>query len=104
MSIERPKSSKRAETLLWSILGTVVTGLAFGGWAARDYIEERLASKEDVVVAGVKADYALDQQMAALIAQISYLERKKNKSAEEINQLDYLRNQLQIMRNIRKGK
>lgn len=98
------KQSHRAEVLLWSILGVVVTSLAFGGWAARDYVDNNLASKEQVVVAGTKVDFVLDQQMAALIAQIAYLERKQRKTQDEVNQLNYLRGQLDIMRKVRSGK
>ena len=105
--VERRKSGKparRAEVLLWGIFGTVVTTLALGGWAARDYVDNNLASKDEVVVAGVKADFVIDQQMAALIAQISYLERKQRKTQDEINQLNYLRQQLETMRRVRSGK
>lgn len=98
---------------LWigGILGTLVMGLAFGGWQARDYIEERLASKDDVkhvgevaIVAGVKADFVIDQQMEDLIAKIAYLDRKPNKTTDEREQLKYLRDQLERMRRIRTGK
>ena len=101
---ERRHSSKRAEVLLWSILGTVITTLAFGGWTVKDYVDTELASKGEVQVAGLKADFVLDQQMAALIAQIAYLERKGKKTQDEINQLNYLRRQLEIMRKVRSGK
>ena len=98
------KQTHRAEVLSWSILGVVVTSLAFGGWAARDYVDNNLASKESVVITGLKADFVLDQQMAALIAQIAYLERKPRKTQDEISQLNYLRGQLDIMRKVRSGK
>lgn len=102
---ERHKpASNRPEVLLWTILGTVITALAFGGWAARDYVDNELASKGEVVVVGLKADFVLDQQMAALIAQIAYLERKGKKTQDESAQLQYLRQQLDIMRKVRSGK
>lgn len=63
--------------IAFGLLGTLVTGLAFGGWAARDFID-RLAMKEDVLVAGGKADFVLDRQMEAVINQIAFLERKPN--------------------------
>ena len=94
----------RAQAILWSLVGTAVAGLAFGGWAARDYIDERLASKEAVIVAGAKADFVLDRQMEAVIAQIAYLERKPKLTPVEVNQLNYLRQQLQEMRRVRAAK
>ena len=89
---------------MWSLVGTLVLGTVGGGWYARDYIDTRLASKEEVQLAGNKADFVLDQQMAALIGQIGYLERKATKTAGERQQLDYLRKQLEHMRNVRSGK
>ena len=90
--------------IMWSLVGTVVIGMAGGGWYARDYIDTRLASKEEVQLAGNKADFVLDQQMAALIGQIGNLERKASKTASERQQLDYLRKQLDHMRKVRSGK
>lgn len=98
------KTTHRAEILLWSILGSVIMALAFGGWAARDFVDTKLASKDQVVVVGLKADFVIDQQMAAVIGQIAYLERKPRKTQDEINQLNYLRQQLDIMRKVRSGK
>ena len=95
---------QRAQAIFWSLVGTTVAGLAFGGWAARDYIDERLASKEAVIVAGAKADFVLDRQMEAVIAQIAYLERKPKLTPVEINQLNYLRQQLIEMRRVRAAK
>ena len=90
--------------MMWSLVGTLVLGTVGGGWYVRDYIDTQLASKEEVKLAGNKADFVLDQQMAALIGQIGYLERKGNKTAGERQQLDYLRKQLEHMRNVRRGK
>src|SRR3990167_10057631 len=98
------KQSRRPEMILWSLVGTVVLGTAGGGWYANEYIHDKLASKESVQVAGAKADFALDKQMEATIAQINRIEGKKNKTREDLNQLDYLRQQLEIMRQIRRGK
>ena len=82
----------------------LVSTLAGGGWGAHEYVTNNLASKEAVEVVENKADYVLDQQMAALIAQIAYLEQKKNKTADEINQLNYLRKQLDSMRKVRSAR
>ena len=90
--------------ILWSLVGTVVLGTAGGGWYANEYIHNNLASKEAVVVAGAKADFAIEKQMEATISQINHIEGKKKKTSEDLNQLDYLRKQLEIMRQIRRGK
>ena len=89
---------------MWSLVGTLALSTVGGGWYVRDYIDTRLASKEEVKLAGNKADFVLDQQMAALIGQIAYLERKANKTAGELQQLNYLRQQLDHMRKVRSGK
>ena len=90
--------------ILWGLVGTVVMGTAGGGWYANEYIHDNLASKEAVVVAGAKADFAIEKQMEATISQINHIEGKKKKTSEDLNQLDYLRKQLEIMRQIRRGK
>lgn len=92
------------KTILTGILATAVSGLAFGGWAVRSYVADELASKDEVRLAGSKVDYVLDRQLESLIAQISYLERKRNKTAGELEQLRYLREQLDLMRKVRTGK
>ena len=96
--------------IIWSVLGGVASILV-AGWVAHTYVTESLASKEDIEahtqdiqVAGGKADYVLDRQMESVIKQISYLERKRNKTRSEVEQLRYLRNQLRIMRQVRAGK
>lgn len=92
------------KTLFAGLLAASVSGLAFGGWAVRDYIANDLASKDEVRLAGSKVDFVLDRQLEALIAQIAHLERKPNKTAGEFEQLRYLREQLNLMRKVRTGK
>jgi len=86
------------------VLGSLAVALVVGGWGAHVYVTETLASKDEVQVAGGKADYVLDRQMEATIKQIAYLERKGSLTPSEQAQLDYLRRQLQGMREVRAGK
>ena len=90
--------------MMWSLVSAVMLSTLGGGWYAHDYIDTHLATKEEVQLAGGKADFVLDQQMAALITQIAYLERKSSKTASERHQLDYLRQQLEHMRKVRSGR
>ena len=90
--------------LLVAILGTLVTGLAFGGWHVHDFMVTKLAMKEDVLVAGAKAEFVLDRQMESTINEIAHLERKRNPTPSELERLRYLREQLQQMRRVRAGK
>lgn len=101
---DRRKGAVHATVLLYSILGTLVTGLAFGGWKARDWIENELASKVEVIVAGTKADYSLDIHMQRVIAEISRLEAKRKLTQEERDQVKFLRDDLERLRKIRSGK
>ncbi len=101
---ERLAPAKKAEFLLWGILATIITGFVTAGWFVREYIDNNLASKAGLVIVEIKADFVLDQQMSALISQASYLERIRNKTADEISQLNYLREQLALMRRVRMGK
>lgn len=74
---------------------------SLGGYA---YLHDTFASKGDVVVAGAKADYALDVQMRGLIAEIQRIEAKKHKDAYDISQLNFLRGELERLRQLRIGK
>jgi septal ring factor EnvC (AmiA/AmiB activator) len=97
-------ATAHARAWIFSILGVLVTSLAFGGWKASQFIENELASKNELIVVQVQAQTALDQQMEGLIAQIDRLDRKLNKSADERDQLKYLRDQLERLRKIRSAK
>lgn len=101
---ERRRGTRHVAMLLWTILVSLVGSLAFGGWQARDFIENKLASREQMLVVEAKAQFVLDQQMAAIISQIAYLERKDRKTADEHAQLQYLRQQLEIMRKIGRSR
>lgn len=103
MSEERRSGQTRLEMVSWSILGTIISALAFGGWAVRDYVSQ-LATQDQVFIAGTKADVALDKHMEILLAQIHNLESKPNKTQDERDQLKYLRDQLDKLREIRRRK
>ena len=90
-----------ARAWTFSILGVLVTGLAFGGWKASQFIENDLASKAEVIVAQAQATTALDTQMEDLIAKIARLEAKSRKTQDDRDQIKYLREQLERIRRIR---
>jgi hypothetical protein len=79
-------------------------GVAGSGWASHEYLHNTFAPKEVVLVAESKADFVLDQQMAAIVGEIGYLERKQKLTQTELNRLNYLRSQLDLMRKVRAGK
>ena len=87
------------------IAGVVaLAGVAGGGWQANEYLHRTFASHEAVMVAGAKADYTLSKQMESLIAQIAHLERKPNKTRDEIEHLRYLREEYKRMQDLQRGK
>lgn len=90
-------------TALLASLGAALS-VAGAGWGAHTYLSETYAERGQVQLAGAKADFVLDRQMASLIAEIAYLERKQNKTAAEIEQLRWLREQLDQMRRVRAGR
>jgi len=88
-------------------VASLVTTLGGAGWYAR----EKLATKDDVgevkelvMIADSKGSIALDRQMEALIKAINRLEEKPNKTAEDLAQLRYWREQLKDLRKARAGK
>ena len=106
--MNKPKSKVKHDWLVsharawtFSILGVLVTGLAFGGWKASQFIENDLASKAEVIVAQAQATTALDTQMEDLIAKIARLEAKSRKTQDDRDQIKYLREQLERIRRIR---
>ncbi len=99
--------------MLVSVWPTIVIVGAIAGatWS----VQSKIALKDDVkadishieeavIIAGSKADVALDRQMEALIAAIARLEAKPGKTPEDIAQLSYWRQQLQNLRKVRAGK
>ena len=104
MSRKKPQengSMALAKSWLWGILGTLVAGLAFGGWKASQFVENDLASKAELVVVQAQAQTALDTQMEDLIARIARLEAKPKKSQDDRDQIKYLRDQLERLRKMR---
>jgi len=93
-----------AKELLLGLLGVLVTGLAFGGWGASEYLNAKYAARDAVLVAEAKADFVLDRQMEAIINEIGHLERKKAHTPSELERMRYLRDQLKTMRDVRRGK
>jgi Na+-transporting methylmalonyl-CoA/oxaloacetate decarboxylase gamma subunit len=96
--------------VVFAVLGTI-SGAVWGvseyaqKFAKHDEVTTATKSiREDLTVVAAQATTALDQQMEDLIARIAYLDRKPNKTAEERDQLKYLRDQLERLRRTRAGK
>ena len=89
--------------VIFASAGTALT-IAGGGWAAHEYLFSTFSQIEPVQVVAAKTDFIVDRQIAATAAEIGYLERKQNKTQTELEQLRYLREQLEQMRRVRAGK
>ena len=90
--------------LMVAILGTLVTGLAFGGWHLREYLANNVAMKEEVLVASNKADYLLERREEAIVREMAELERVKQRTPTQNSHLENLRRQLEEARKVRRGK
>lgn len=102
---EKYQSEMGSMKKLWSaLLFMVVLGMAGGGWGASEYLRSSYASRDEVLVAGAKAEFVLDRQMETTINEIAYLERKGNLTNSELARLAYLRQQLEQMRKVRAGR
>ena len=88
---------------MWFIAGAVAA-IAGAGWGANEYLHGTFAGKEAVQLAGNKADFVLDQQMAAIQSRIGFLEGKTVKTRTDRDELNYLRQQVEIMRKVKAGK
>ena len=92
--------------LIVSVIAAGAT-VASVGWGAHVYLTDTLdgyAEKAEVQVASAKVDFVIDRQVSSIIAEISFLERKKNKTPEEWDQLRWLRKQLEELRRVRRGR
>lgn len=72
---------------------------SLGGYA---YLHNTFASRGDMIVVQVKADVALEKHMDRLLKEINFLEGKQKKTADDRQHLQYLREELQRLRNIKK--
>jgi len=82
-----------------AIIGLIIP-LAGAGWWASETLAGK-ADKEDVRIVAAKADTALDTQIEYLIAKVTRLEQKKYKSRYDIEEIKYLRGQIERLRKLR---
>lgn len=89
--------------LTTAIVTLVATIGSYGWWAANN-----LATADDVNNIEAKyttlklvSNYMIDQHIAALVAQVSRLEAKRGKTAADIEQIRYLRAEIQRLRDIK---
>jgi len=79
-----------AATLIFTLAGA-------GWWAANN-----LALAEDVKEVRTKAELALDLHIQILTTQLSRLEAKRKKTRYDLDQIKYLREQINLLRGIKK--
>jgi hypothetical protein len=85
--------------VVFAAAGTVVGSV----WAASEYVQT-LATKNELVVVQAQAQTALDTQMEDIMARIARLEAIRNKTADDRDQIKYLRDQLERLRKMRSIK
>jgi len=78
--------------------------LAASGWGAHVYLADNYADKGFVLTMNQQTQFVLDLQIESIVKQIAHLEAKDDKTQAEWEQLRYLREQLEIMRRVRRGK
>ena len=87
----------------WDALA-IICAIVAVGWIAHEYMTVSYASKEEVQLAGGKADLLLDARMEALIRQRDDIKRKPKKSVDDLRDLDYLEKQLDYLRKVQRGQ
>jgi len=78
--------------------------LAASGWGAHVYLADNYADKGSVLVLNQQTQFVLDRQIESIVKAIAHLEAKQHKTQTEWEQLRYLREQLEIMRRVRRGR
>ena len=99
--LQEPAGTSHVRQWIWGILGTLVAGLAWGGWQVRGYIAEELASKADVTVVQVQVQSLYDVRIEQLTIQRDRLVRKPNKSAKDLQDLKDIEKELELARKMR---
>ena len=86
---------------------TVIGGVAGGGY----WFSENVPTKDDIKVVELKVEaqdaktnYLYDTQMESQVKQINRLESKTSKTLDEIEQLRFLREELNTQRKMRSVK
>ena len=104
---KRKTKEEGKDVIHWLKIGMVIfaaAGTVIGSvWAASEYVQT-FATKNELVVVQAQAQTALDQQMEDIMARIARLENKRNKTADDRDQIKYLRDQLDRLRRIRSIK
>jgi len=81
------------------LLGSAVA-VGYGGHV----ILEEKADRQDVVVAGAKVDFIYDKMIESKYEKIITLDKKVNKSPDELEQLRYLRKEVDRLREVKEKK
>jgi len=82
----------------WVVAGAVAV---FSGFF---WLNDTFATKESVIISQIKTDVLFEKQMESLLRQINEVERKVKKTPDDRQHLDYLRKELEGMRQIKKAK
>ena len=88
-------------------VASAVAVVAGSAWGAAQYINNehaKLATRDSIEVASAQLDFLYDKQIESLVAQITRLNLKRNKSTEELRHLDYLRQELDRLKQMRAAK
>lgn len=72
---------------------------AIGGGGV--YLATHYATAQDLQVVASQAQYSLDKHMELILIQINRLEAKPHKTADDRQQLQYLRDELKRLRELR---
>lgn len=88
--------------MLSTAVGLIATLGGGGFWAAQ--VLGAKAEKSELLAVNAKSDYVIDRQMESQLAQINRLEDKNKKTQDDREQLRYLREELQRLRDIRKQR
>lgn len=87
-----------------SFLGGAMLTVAASTWGAHEYLTRTFATVDKVLLVGIKADIALDARIASLRKEYDELKRKPNKNAEDLQDLDYYRKQIDYLKKLQRGE
>jgi hypothetical protein len=91
------KNSVKIKLATVLTLITMVVGATL--WVT--YEHGTFAKAEEVIVVKSKADAALDELSESMLKRIAFYERKKNKTADEIDFVNHLRDRYRDLKNMR---
>lgn len=93
-------------SMIQSAAWVVGTGFAVvvGTWTVTQVADDRYASAKEFVIAAGQTNILWNAELAQLMKQRAELQAKKNKTAQDLKDIEYLNKQIEYMQAVQEGR